>query len=319
MENHSVESRYHPVSLAKLTPHSILNFDIFLRADRHYVLYRSRKIIITLDDIRRLVESGVDIVYIHEDDRKNFRDYMERNIETILKAADVPLEKKAEALYESAINVVEDVFANPRSGETIQRSREMVSHTVDFVLTGPAAFANLLKIRAHDFYTYTHSVNVCTFLVTLAQALGVQDKQTLREVGEGGMLHDLGKSRVPAAIINKNGPLDKEEWAVMRLHPQFGVEIARDTRDMSAIGLTIIGQHHEKLNGGGYPRGLQGGDLSVYARMASIVDVYDAVTTNRSYQKARSAVEAAQILLGKGPEFDERILRQFILMLAVKE
>lgn len=307
-----------PVSISKLTPHSILNFDMYLRADKRFVLYRNRHIIITIDDIHRLSENGVEFIYIHNNDRKNFRDYMERNIENILKADDVSVAKKAEALYESAINVVEDVFANPRSGETIQRSKQMISHAVDFILTGPGAFVNLLKIRAHDFYTFTHSVNVCTFLVSLAQTLGETDRSVLNDVGEGGMLHDLGKSRVPSEIINKNGPLNKAEWEVMRQHPQFGVEIARETRTTSDVALVIIGQHHEKLHGGGYPSGLKGDELSLYARMSTIVDVYDAITTSRSYSAARTPMEAAQFLLEKSTEFDERILRQFIQMLAVK-
>lgn len=307
-----------PVNLKKLPPHSVLSFDLYLRAEKKYILYRSRNIVFSMEDIQRLIENKIETLFIHYKDRKNFRTYLESNVETILKAENVPVEKKAEALYESAINVVEDVFQNPRSGESIKRSKEMVNHTVDFILSGPQAFVNLLKIREHDYYTYTHSVNVCTFLVSLAQFVGIGDAKTLKEIGEGGLLHDLGKSQIPLTLINKPGGLTGAEWEVMRRHPQFGVEIARQTRDISDVSVVIIGQHHEKLSGRGYPRGLAGSELNLFARMASIVDVYDAVTTNRSYSQARTPLEAAQLLLGKLDEFDEQIVMKFIKMITVK-
>jgi putative nucleotidyltransferase with HDIG domain len=227
------------------------------------------------------------------------------------------MEKKAEVLYESAINVVEDVFDNPRSGETIKRSRELIGHSVDFILSGPKAYINLLKIRRHDYYTFTHSVNVCTFLISLAQSLGIDDRKTLFEIGEGGLLHDLGKSRIPSSIINKQGQLTSSEWEIMRQHPQLGVQIALETRDIAPISVTIIGQHHERRTGKGYPAGLKGMELDLYANMASIVDVYDAITTTRSYSQARSAIDAAKFLLSIREDFNEDILKRFIVILAV--
>lgn len=306
------------ISIKKLHPDSTINFDLYTKVDGKFILYKNRNLVIATDDIKRLQDGMIEILYIHNKDKKNFKSYLETNIENFLNSADVPIKRKAEVLYESAINVVEDVFTNPRSGETIQRSKEMVGHTVDFILHAPDAFSNLLKIRKHDYYTYTHSVNVCTFLVSLAQDMGITDKQTLKEVGEGGLLHDLGKSQVPSKIINKSGKLNKAEWEAMRQHPAYGVAIAKETRDISRVSLIIIGQHHEKLNGKGYPMGLSGDELNRYANMGSIVDVYDALTTNRSYSPARAPMEAAQILLSGKDEFHEKTLKQFIRMLAVK-
>jgi putative nucleotidyltransferase with HDIG domain len=270
------------------------------------------------DDIKKLVENTVEYVYIHKKDKKNYRQYLEDNIENILGSQDIPIMKKAEALHESAVNVIEDVFSNPRSGESIRRSKKTIGVTVDFLIGAPTAFVNLLKIRKHDYYTYTHSVNVCTFLVSLANEIGIDDPVILNQIGEGGLLHDLGKSMVPSTIINKRGPLVKGEWEVMQKHPQFGVKIAKDTREISEVSLTIIAQHHEKQNGKGYPRGLPGSELSVYASMASIVDVYDALTTNRPYAQARTPMQAAQILLENKEEYNMKLLVKFLKMLAVK-
>lgn len=313
-----LEFYFTPVSVQKLHPNSYLNFDIYLKTAGKFVLYKNRNLKFLSDDIKKLVENTVEYVYIHQKDKKNFRKYQEDNIENILGAQDVPIMKKAEALHESAVNVVEDIFSNPRSGESIKRSKKVIGVTVDFIVGEPTAFVNLLKIRKHDYYTYTHSVNVCTFLVSLAAEIGINDPDILNQIGEGGLLHDLGKSKVPSTIINKRGPLVKGEWEVMKKHPLFGVEIAKDTRDISDVSLTIIAQHHEKINGKGYPEGIEGGELSVYAGMASIVDVYDALTTNRSYSPARTPVQAAQILLENKDEFNQKLLVKFLKMLAVK-
>ncbi len=105
----------------------------------------------------------------------------------------------------------------------------------------------------------------------------------------------------------------------MVLHPTYGIEIAKSTREISPISLTIIGQHHEKPDGSGYPQGLKSEDLNIFAKMATIVDVYDAITTNRSYSKAREPMEAAQFLLEHKTEFNEKILLKFIKMLVVKK
>ena len=313
-----LELSFFSINITKLNPNSIIRFDLYLKTGQKFILYKNRHLKITAEDIARLIDNAVETLYIHKKDMKDFRNYLEENLEMLLKSEDVPIQRKAEALHESTVNVIQDVFDNPRSGEPIKRSKEIIGHTVDFILAAPQSFVNLLRIRKHDYYTYTHSVNVCTFLVSLSQANGIQDKNTLKAVGEGGLLHDLGKSKIPAAIINKPGKLVKAEWEIMKQHPVFGVEIAKETREISDISLTIISQHHERPQGNGYPRGLKGDELDIFARMASIVDVYDAITTNRSYSTARNAMEAAQFLLEHKEDFYENLLKSFIKMLAVK-
>jgi putative nucleotidyltransferase with HDIG domain len=314
-----LELYFFPISIKKINPNSIIRFDLYIKVNNKFILYKHRNFKIPPDDLNRLLDSSVETVYVHKNDKKNYRNYLEDNLESLLKSEDVPILRKAEALHESAINVIQDVFDNPRSGESIKRSKEIIGHTVDFILAAPQSFVNLLKIRKHDYYTYTHSVNVCTFLVSLSQEIGIQDRKVLNAIGEGGLLHDLGKSKIPSSIINKPGKLLKAEWEFMQKHPVIGMEIAKETREISEVSLIIIGQHHERPTGMGYPGGLQKGELNVYAKMASIVDVYDAITTNRSYSRARTPMEAAQFLLQNKQDFDEKLLKTFIKMLAVKK
>jgi putative nucleotidyltransferase with HDIG domain len=306
------------IHLKKLYPNSIINFDLYIKTGQTFILYKNSNLMIDNDDLERLKDRSIKILYIHKKDKKNFRSYLEVNLKCILESEEIPLDKKAEALQESAINVVEDIFRNPRAGETIMRSKEIIDHTVDFIIGTPKSFANFLEIRKYDYCTYTHSVNVCIFMVSLARELGIDDKKTLKAVGEGGLLHDLGKSRIPSSIINKRGRLVKGEWEIIKKHPLMGKEIAMETREIDKISLTIIEQHHEKPSGQGYPHGLNGSELDVFTGMASIADVYDAITTNRPYSTAKSPMEAAQILLENKQEYNEGILLKFLDMLAVK-
>jgi HD-GYP domain-containing protein (c-di-GMP phosphodiesterase class II) len=137
-------------------------------------------------------------------------------------------------------------------------------------------------------------------------------------VGEGGLLHDLGKSRIPADLLNKHGALDSREWNQIKRHPAEGVEIAEENGEHNEITLTIIGQHHERLSGSGYPRRLTAAQLGQFARMASIADVYDAITTNRPYAKMQTPIEAVRIIQSQPQDLDQEILSHFIRLLAVK-
>jgi putative nucleotidyltransferase with HDIG domain len=318
MSDDRYELYYIPVSLSKFRPYTFIDFDLFMKVRNKLVLYRNKNLTITGDDIEKLKSNKVETLYIKKTDRKKYREYVEKNLEKIIKDPNIDTKVKASYLYESAVNVVEDVFNHPRSGETIKRSKKIVNHTVDFILSGPDAFVNLLQIRAHDYYTFTHSVNVCTFAVALANKLGNFDEKTLRELGVGGLLHDLGKAIIDPKIINKPGKLDPMEWKEMQKHPEYGVKIAKESKLVSEQSLLIIAQHHEKFDGTGYPKSLSGKEISLFGRIGTIVDIFDAITTNRSYSKARPPIDAAKFLLEHKEWFDEKLLKDFIQLITVK-
>ncbi len=309
---------YIPVSLKKFRPDSLVNFNLYIKVKNRLVLYRDQNIVITGKDIENLKANGVENLYIKKEDRKKYREYLEKNLEGILKNPEVDLSVKATYLYESAVNVVEDIFKHPKRGEIIKRSKKVVNHTVDFILSGPDAFVNLLQIRAHDYYTFTHSVNVCTFAIALGNKISAFDDKTLRELGVGALLHDLGKSMVDPKIINKPSKLTPAEWEEMKKHPEYGVMLAKESGLVSEQSMLIIGQHHEKYNGTGYPKGLKGKQISLFGRIGTIVDVFDAITTTRSYSKAKEPIEAAKFMLEHKEGFDEKLLFSFIELITVK-
>ena len=318
MSNLRYDLYYMPVSLEKFRPDSIVNFNLYIKVKDNLVLYRDQNIMITANDIENLKANGVKFLYIKKEDRKKYRVYLEKNLDGILKNPEVDVSVKATYLYEAAVNVVEDIFEHPKRGEVVKRSKAVVNHTVDFILSGPDAFVNLLQIRAHDYYTFTHSVNVCTFAVALGNKIAAFDDKTLRELGVGALLHDLGKSMVDSKIINKPGKLTPAEWEEMKKHPEYGVMLAKESGLVSEQSMLIIGQHHEKYNGTGYPKGLKGRQISLFGRIGTIVDVFDAITTTRSYSKAKEPIEAAKFMLEHREGFDEKLLYAFIELITVK-
>ncbi len=171
------------------------------------------------------------------------------------------------------------------------------------------ALASSLDVREHN--TGVHSQRVAGYMLRLAKELGIRDKEKLDIAWRGALLHDVGKIGIPDDVLLKPGPLTGEEWRVMRLHPMVGAGILRKI-DFLREPAEIVHSHHERYDGSGYPRGLAAEDIPLGARMFAVIDVYDALTTDRSYHTACSHVEASTSLReGAGNLFDPAVVTAF--------
>ena len=223
--------------------------------------------------------------------------------------------KQATVLREMTKMVVQDVLDDPRSGEKIKKVGKSVQGLVEFILENETSYYSLMRISSHDFYTYVHSLNVCTLCVGLGSVIGIPKKPDLEYLALGGMLHDIGKSQVDSRLINKPGRLSEEEFAKMRNHVTLGVSLLSEHHKLQPQVLEPVAQHHEKLSGIGYPHGIKDKQLSLFGRISSIVDIYDALTTKRSYKPAFSPFEALSFLGKTEVDYDKGLLREFIMML----
>ena len=228
---------------------------------------------------------------------------------------DIPVEKQAAVLREMSKIVIKDVLDDPRSGENVKKADQMVGNLVEFILDNETSFYSLMKISGHDYYTYVHSMNVCTFCVALGTAVGLPRKPDLEWLGLGAMLHDVGKAMIDPLLINKPGRLTDEEFREMKNHVLLGVNTLRENHNLPERVYEPVAQHHEKLTGIGYPYALKGDQITYFGRISSIVDIYDALTTERSYKKALSPFEALSFLSKTQKDYDSNLLTQFILML----
>ena len=225
----------------------------------------------------------------------------------------------AYCVYKDARGWVDNMLEDARLGESVdtQKARELVIELVDQVITNPDALVWLTHLRSRDEYTATHCINVCILALTFGRELGLDDKQLYR-LGLGALLHDIGKMQVPDEILNKPGRLTKEEFEVMMGHPSHGYAMLVDDHNLDENSLHIVLHHHERLDGKGYPNGMPGDDIPLLTRISSIVDVYDAITSDRCYHDGIAPALALENLFKwSAGNYDVSLLEKFIKCLGI--
>jgi putative nucleotidyltransferase with HDIG domain len=282
-----------PIPVAALRAEAVTSFDLYLpsQGSRPPVLYRGSNVVFLEKDRLRLADHGVTELLIPRDQSAAYQNYAERHLGALLGDESIPLSSRCKVMYATTQALVQSIFDDPRSGTVMPRTAAVVKDTMEFMTREKHALPQLMSVMSFDYYTYTHSVNVFTFSVMLAARLG-HGGQELHRFGQGALLHDLGKTRIDTAILNCRGRLSDEQWAIMKEHPVWGHDMLRDLGVTDEIILDVTRHHHEKLNGTGYPDGLRGEQITPWARMTTVADIFDALTTQRSYKGAIRSFEA---------------------------
>lgn len=314
----AAEAGFLPIHLSCLRIDTIARFDIFVQYGTLDlpVLYRTRHLPITAENISHLRDNGVGRIYVPSHQDAEYRAYIEENLKEILGDNSIPVEERSSILYDSATNLVRAVLEDPRSAQSAKRSKVMAANAAIFLSLEQHAFEHILSLVSFDYYTYTHSVNVFVFSFMLAQHAGIADAQALHDLAEGTLLHDVGKCMLDTAIIQSIGPLSDAQWEEMRKHPVYGYDILVQHGIFSDRALDIVRHHHEKLRGGGYPDGLRGDQIHLLVRISTIADVFDAMTTRRCYRNAMGSFSALQIMRDEmAGDLDTTLFRKFVDMM----
>ncbi len=205
---------------------------------------------------------------------------------------------KARRIFNEASAIVNTVLLDCRMGKQVQieKLEPIISAITGSIFRNPDAIVSLLRIKQADKYTFQHSVAVSTLLISFCRAMEV-DRQTIELVGIGGLLHDIGKMKVPDKILNKPGRLSEKEFDLMKKHVSYGCVLLETMSKLSPVSIIIAAEHHERFDGSGYPLGLKGDQISLYGQMAAIVDVYDALTSNRIYHVGTEPTEVLKKML----------------------
>jgi putative nucleotidyltransferase with HDIG domain len=222
--------------------------------------------------------------------------------------------QRARTLHTEANRVVKGMLNDVRLGKQIELEQvePMVENMVDSIFRNPDALLPLGRLKDHDNYTFQHSVSVCALLVSFARSLKFE-RALIKEIALGGLLHDVGKAKVPDEILNKPAKLTEAEFAKMKSHVVQSIIILQNTPGISQVALDVAGQHHERHDGSGYPNKLKGQGISLYGRMGAIVDVYDALTSDRVYHKGMSPTAAlGRLLEWSGYHFEPELVKTFI-------
>lgn len=222
--------------------------------------------------------------------------------------------QRAQKLCARSKAAVVAMFNEVRMGQAIDAGQvvELVEEISASVLRHPNALISLARLKNSDEYTYMHSVAVCALMIALARELGLAEEQ-VREAGMAGLLHDIGKMMIPDEILNKPGKLTDSEFDTVRSHPVAGGKILMASQQVSDLVLDVCLHHHEKVDGSGYPHRLNGAQISLFAKMGAVCDVYDAITSDRPYKRGWDPAESIRKMAEwcKG-HFDEAVFKAFV-------
>ncbi len=301
-----------------------LNYDLYINSsgnilkDRFVKIFKKNNILEREDLL--LFKEKYHQLYINENQRDLY-------LQSLAKSNTITPEQKTEIIKESAIKYLGKLFDHDIDlntellEDTIEGCRDAVDAMVDVIQDyNVVEVQNLIgDLSFHDFYTYDHSINVSMYCIAIYKALKPKStKEQLTQVGIAGLLHDLGKIKIPTDVINNPGKLNQEDFNLIKKHPELGKELLNNQQcnchniDFETIERVIM-EHHENFNGTGYPLQISGDDIHFFARIVAVADFFDALTTKRSYHEVVSTEEAIGIMSrSSGKKIDPTIFEVFV-------
>jgi len=312
------EISYLPIRPDSLKTNTTVGCDIYIltktTTEVRFVLYCKKDAVFSEDKKEMLVVQKIKSIFIKKEEQPAFFDYLENNFYHIVSDTSIPSDERTKIVHRAATNLVKDLFDDPGTG-SIKRVKAFAHNMVDYVINDSNAAESLLKMAIHEYDSYTHSVNVVAVGTLFGQKLGLKPRD-LKGLCTGIFLHDVGKTKVNTYILNKKGKLTEEEFDTVKKHPELGVEILEETGIEFNEELRITLQHHENDDGSGYPNGLKKDEIHPCGKIARILDVYDALTANRSYRDAVGPFAALEEMkYGMLKYFDVDLFKKFTCFL----
>jgi HD-GYP domain-containing protein (c-di-GMP phosphodiesterase class II) len=311
---------YKAVSLDTLLPQTLPGVALFLKHRDSYVLYKSPTLQFTEKDRARLIEHGTEELYVYSGELSNYNQYVESNLPVFLHNENLPPKKRQEILCNASVNYVHEIYNLPSKHikENLDRCRTLIKYILNDKLGTSMLLETLGGLVKHSSYTYVHSVQVSSYSIALHSHMFKLNEDELVDIGVGSVFHDYGKIYIPIDILDKPEKLTPLEFYEVKKHCEYGYDILKMLDIFSSTSLNIVRHHHEKINGKGYPEGLNGSEICRCAKIAAIADAYSALTTNRSYRNALDRDSALDIMCKEMEgSFDDQYLSCFSAMLSV--
>lgn len=234
-----------------------------------------------------------------------------RNLIEKSRVPDKPKVQLSESVKKQIGTGVQQLFDDPNSEKFTESSINIANELTDSILRDDAVAVDLGMLKVSDEYTFRHSVDVAALSIMLGKNLGLTNDQ-LHELGISGLLHDVGKAKIPAEVLNKPDKLTDEEFALMKQHTLFGFQILKEKQNFSNNVMMGVLQHHEKINGKGYPLQTSGSSINMFAKIISVADIFDALNTKRPYKEPFPKATTMEMLMGMTSELDADIVKALI-------
>jgi len=306
-----------PVPLQTVPPESLTQLEIYIDNGENYSLYNASGLEFLPKDSERLLNYGIQFVYVSVRQHQEYYKTVEKAIHKIIEDKKLQTEKKAQILYATSLELCNQLLNAPPEKDEINRVENIAHATAKMILNDRQAFSKLLDVSSHDFYTSTHMVNVCGITIKLANELGLVDPRLLQRLGTGSLLHDIGKIFIPREILNSTRELSAEQYKIIRSHVELGMNHLKSVTDPPQEVIDIVYEHHERMDGSGYPRGLKSKEISQLGRLAAIVDTFDAMTSVRPYREHTFSVEESLQYLfdGSSKKYDSEMVDVFTTLI----
>lgn len=320
IQNPAELNKYIPIDAKYIETAGNCHFEVFIfNKDRQrFVLFKNEEAYLDSEKMLMLTKNGTQPVFIPSEYSYQLNEFLSENLAQVVNDPNLPLAEKTEKFHTMANTVMKNLFDSPPDMKTFVSTAKNVSDSIsDLLVNGPESIAQLTALRSYDYYTYSHSMNVTVLSIGLFQEIvskATEDK--IKDLTRGVLLHDVGKCDVPTELTNKKGKLTDDEWMVMKAHTTKGYERLKEDHELSEDSRYVSLYHHEGYDGSGYPMGISGLSIPFTSRVCKVCDVYDALTSKRSYKSGMQAFEALQLMTGEMKnKFDPEILKVFILFL----
>ena len=313
-----MENIYTPILPESFLDDSLKSFDVYFKLSEEKMELYCTKGKALHPEIRKKLhaENTIDTLYILTKDKAYYENYIEEVLSTILQKPELSTADKSKLAYESIERSAISLFGSPKA-KKIQHFKEIIFSTIDFVLKDFNALHELINRTSFDNSLHNHSINVGIYSMgIILEVLRIKPNLNCHETVAGYFLHDIGKYSTPTEILQKQGKLTPIEWKFIKRHPEAGCEVLQRYGALTKEAEIIVFQHHERYSGKGYPRGLTGKDIHFLAKICAIADVFDALTSHRTYREEYSSFDALKIMKDElYREFDPALFSLFVKLL----
>ncbi len=300
-----------PISSLTLRSDVPLGTDVFTwqSRDEAPILFVAGDQTIPEDSIQRLAMAPEVKLFIGQKDLKVYQDYLRHHVAVWSQDDSIPARQRAAAMAEVVRNVLSQEFQRAETDTLVASVSTLGTHMAQFISDTEVTGSELCRILHHDYGTFTHSANVGFYATLLAASLGYS-AVALADIATGGLLHDLGKLDIDDRILNKPGRLDEFERRIINTHPLIGFRRLTKVPSVTSVTLLMTYQHHERIDGRGYPVGIGGEEIDIVSRICSVADVFEALTSHRPYRGSMSQTRALEIMAEDvGAAFDKEVFQ----------
>jgi len=307
--NQIVHPGYFSVNFRSVPSDRTLGFDLYLSVNKKVTLFRLKGDSLGSLQENELIRQGGGKFLIPVAQQEDYSSA----IRGCFSSSNVSKEEKLYLMKEVAFLHVNDLFTEPNIANVLKESRKFTEEIIGLISSDIQSITALAQLSTHESHLYNHSVNVAVYSISIGRLIYGDNEERLLEAGFAGLLHDLGKKRIPTAILTKTGELTAQEWSELRRTPTYGYEYVKEMYEVPDASKRAIYEHSEHFDGTGYPRGLLADEISQLARIVSVADVFDVLTSKTSYNKPVPPKQAALKMESLQPgRFDPEILDEFL-------